>query len=147
MKTIVTQIYVKKDNKILMVQENKIGKKGKWNMPAGKLEENETLIDAAIREAKEETNLDVQISGLIAIQESITEMGQLIIFYFKGEYIAGEVSFNQEEISDVKWMTEEEIKDIDRTIIRGGETIDSILELANENLISLDRIKIENFLK
>ena len=147
MKTIVTQIYVKKDNKILMVQENKIGKKGKWNMPAGKLEENETLIDAAIRETKEETNLDVQISGLIAIQESITEMGQLIIFYFKGEYIAGEVSFNQEEISDVKWMTEEEIKDIDRTIIRGGETIDSILELANENLISLDRIKIENFLK
>ena len=147
MKTIVTQIYVKKDNKILMVQENKIGKKGKWNMPAGKLEENETLIDAAIREKKEETNLDVQISGLIAIQESITEMGQLIIFYFKGEYIAGEVSFNQEEISDVKWMTEEEIKDIDRTIIRGGETIDSILELANENLISLDRIKIENFLK
>ncbi len=147
MKTIVTQIYVKKDNKILMVQENKIGKKGKWNMPAGKLEENETLIDAAIRETKEETNLDVQISGLIAIQESITEMGQLIIFYFKGEYIAGEVSFNQEEISDVKWMTEEEIKDIDRTIIRGGETIDYILELANENLISLDRIKIENFLK
>ena len=147
MKTIVTQIYVKKDNKILMVQENKIGKKGKWNMPAGKLEENETLVDAAIRETKEETNLDVQISGLIAIQESITEMGQLIIFYFKGEYIAGEVSFNQEEISDVKWMTEEEIKDIDRTIIRGGETIDSILELANENLISLDRIKIENFLK
>ena len=147
MKTIVTQIYLKKDNKILMVQENKIGKKGKWNMPAGKLEENETLVDAAIRETKEETNLDVQISGLIAIQESITEMGQLIIFYFKGEYIAGEVSFNQEEISDVKWMTEEEIKDMDRTIIRGGETIDSILELANENLISLDRIKIENFLK
>lgn len=147
MKTIVAQVYVKKDNKILMVQENKIGKKGKWNMPAGKLEKNETLIDAAIRETKEETNLDVQINGLIAIQESITEMGQLIIFYFKGEYISGEISFNQEEISDVKWMTEKEIKDMDRTIIRGGETIDSILELANDNMISLDRIKIENFLK
>lgn len=37
MKTIVAQVYVKKENKILMVQENKIGKKGKWNMPAGKL--------------------------------------------------------------------------------------------------------------
>ncbi len=48
-----------------------------------------------------------------------------------------------EEISDVKWMTEKEIKDMDRY----GETIDSILELANDNVISLDRIKIENFLK
>ena len=74
-------------------------------------------------------------------------MGQLIIFYFKGEYISGEISFNQEEISDVKWMTEKEIKNMDHSIIRGGETIDSILELANDNVISLDRIKIENFLK
>ena len=52
MKTIVAQVYVKKDNKILMVQENKEGIKGKWNMPAGKLEDGESIIEAAIRETK-----------------------------------------------------------------------------------------------
>ena len=40
-------------------------------MPAGKLEDGESVIDAAVREVKEETNLDVHITGLIGIQESL----------------------------------------------------------------------------
>ena len=145
MRTIVSQVYVKKDDKILMVQENKDSKKGKWNMPAGKLEDNETVIDAAIRETKEETKIDVKINGLIAIQENISQIGQLIILYFLGEYISGEIKFDSNEIANVKWMTKEEIKKLDKNIIRGGETIDDILSLAEKSIIPLDRIKIENF--
>lgn len=145
MRTIVSQVYVKKDDKILMVQENKDSKKGKWNMPAGKLEDNETVIDAAIRETKEETNIDVKINGLIAIQENISQIGQLIILYFFGEYISGEIKFDSNEIANVKWMTKEEIKKLDKNIIRGGETIDDILSLAEKSIIPLDRIKIEKF--
>lgn len=142
MRTIVAQVCVKKDDKILMVQENKEGKKGKWNMPAGKLDDNESIIEAAIRETKEETNIDVDIKGLIAIQETVSSLGQLLILYFLGEYASGEVKFDNIEISDVKWMTEDEIKNIDKKQIRGGETIDDILELSNKELIPLDRIKI-----
>ena len=130
MRTIVAQVCVKKDDKILMVQENKEGKKGKWNMPAGKLDDNESIIEAAIRETKEETNIDVDIKGLIAIQETVSSLGQLLILYFLGKYISGEVEFDNVEISDVKWMTEDEIKNIDKKQIRGGETSDSIIELS-----------------
>ena len=146
MRTIVSQVYVKKDNKILMVQENKEFKKGKWNMPAGKLEDTESVIEAAIRETKEETNIDIKIKGLLAIQETISEMGQLIILYFVGEYVSGDIKYNEEEIADVKWMTVGEIKSLDKKSIRGGETIDEILALAEKRPISLDRIKIANFL-
>lgn len=59
MKTIVAEVCVKKDNKILIVEENRKDKKGKWNMTAGKLEENEDIVTAAIREVKEETNIDI----------------------------------------------------------------------------------------
>lgn len=145
MKTIVAQVYVKKDNKILMVEENRESKKGKWNMPAGKLEENETLIDTCIREVKEETNIDISINGLIAIEEKVTDLGQLIIIYFLADYVSGEISFDKEEINDVKWMSEKEIKELDKSTIRGSETIDNILSLAKEPL-SLDRIMIENLL-
>ena len=57
MKTIVAEVCVKKDNKILIVEENRKDKKGKWNMTAGKLEENEDIVTADIREVKEETNI------------------------------------------------------------------------------------------
>jgi len=116
-------------------------------MPAGKLEDTESVIDAAIRETKEETNIDIKIKGLIAIQETISEMGQLIILYFMGEYVSGEIKYNEEEIADVKWMTLDEIKAIDKKDIRGGETLDDILALAEKRNISLDRIKIANFLQ
>ena len=141
LRTIVSQVCVKKDNKILMVQENKSGVKGKWNMPAGKLENDESVIDAAIREVKEETNIDVKINGLVAIQETVSDLGQLIIMYFLGEYISGDISFDGKEIADVKWMTPKEILSI-KDNIRGKETIEEILSLVKKKAISLDRIKI-----
>ena len=63
-----------------------------------------------------------------------------------GEYVSGDIKYNEEEIADVKWMTVDEIKSIDKKNIRGGETIDEILALAEKRPISLDRIKIANFL-
>ena len=146
MRTIVAEVYVKKDDKVLMVQENKEGIKGKWDMPAGKLEDNESIIEAAIRETKEETNIDIDIKGIIAIQENVSSIGQLLILYFLGEYIDGEIKFDNKEISNVQWMTEEEIRNLDKRQIRGGETIDSILDYVNKNdIIPLDKLKIERF--
>ena len=146
MRTIVAQVCVKKDDKYLMVQENKDGIKGKWNMPAGKLEDGESIIDAAIRETKEEANIDVNITGLIGIQESITSFGQLIILYFSSEYVSGKIEYDEKEISMVKWMSEEEIMSLNKKQIRGGETIEKVLTLSKEEAISLDRLMIENFL-
>ena len=80
--------------------------------------------------------------GKLEVLKRLKQFRQLLIIYFLGEYISGEVEFDNIEISDVKWMTEEEIKSLDKKDIRGGETIDSILELSNNELIPLDRIKI-----
>lgn len=116
-------------------------------MPAGKLEENESLIDAAIREVKEETNIDVEIDGLIAIHEKITELGQLIIFYLAASYVGSEISVSRpDEISNVKWLTIDEMKSIDKKDIRGGEIIDDIMGISNKEYIPLDRLFIENYL-
>jgi 8-oxo-dGTP diphosphatase len=47
-------------NKLWMSQRvNTINFPGKWQFPGGKLSENENPIDGAVRETKEETNLDI----------------------------------------------------------------------------------------
>ena len=144
MKTIVVEVCVKKDNKILMVQENRKEKKGKWNMPAGKLEDNEDLIIAVKREVKEETNLNIDIKKLICIEENVSEKGQLLVLYFFGEYVSGEIQFDNEEISNVVWMSQEEINELGIDNIRGGKTINDVIRYSNENGIGLDKIMIEN---
>ena len=73
-------------------------------------------------------------------------MGQLIILYFSSEYDSGIIQYDKEEISMVKWMSEDEILAMDKSIIRGGETIEKLLSLAKDSVISLDRLMIENFL-
>ena len=50
------------DDKILMLKRMD---NGKWTMPGGTMELDESLIDCAIREVKEETGLDVQVKEVI----------------------------------------------------------------------------------
>ena len=66
MKVVVGGI-VEKDGKVLLVQEAKERCYGKWNIPAGGLEINESLVEGAIREIKEETGCDVEITGLLSL--------------------------------------------------------------------------------
>lgn len=54
-----------KNNKILLVTERKEGVEGKLNLPAGHLENGETLTQGACREFFEETGLNVEITHLI----------------------------------------------------------------------------------
>ena len=50
-----------KDNMILATQRGYGEFKGKWEFPGGKVEFNENLENALIREIKEETNADINV--------------------------------------------------------------------------------------
>ena len=64
---IVTLCFVKKDNKILMINRNKSPFMGMWNALGGHKEENETPLLCAIREIYEESNIIVDNASLISI--------------------------------------------------------------------------------
>jgi 8-oxo-dGTP pyrophosphatase MutT (NUDIX family) len=57
---------VEKDGKFLLVKEISGGKEV-YNQPAGHIEADESVLDAAIRETKEETGYTVSLSGLIGM--------------------------------------------------------------------------------
>lgn len=61
MKKIVAGGLIEKDGKFLLVKENKKICKGKWNIPAGGVDDNENVIDAAKREIFEETGCTAKI--------------------------------------------------------------------------------------
>ncbi len=57
---------VEMDGRFLMVEESKGGRLV-LNQPAGHLEPNETLRQAAVRETLEETGWEVELSGVVGI--------------------------------------------------------------------------------
>ena len=100
---------VEKDGKYLLVQEAQEKCRGKWNIPAGHLDPNETIFDAAKREVKEESGVDVELTGVCQIGNQKLENDVFVSVVFSTKIIGGDIKFDPNEILDARWFTYEEI--------------------------------------
>ncbi|WP_440118952.1 NUDIX hydrolase [Paenibacillus sp. QZ-Y1] len=93
-------------SKVLMVR-NIDDSSDRWSLPGGAVERDESLDQAAIREAKEETGLDIKVHGIVAVNECkfLKKEEHVLFFTFKGEVIGGvEEVVRPNEISEIAWM-------------------------------------------
>lgn len=112
-----------RDGKILMVKEAKKRCYGQWNFPAGHVEENELVTNAAIREVYEETGCKVKITGVLPISTVyLKEKETAIIIKFTADIIEENIKFNTEEILDVQWLNLDEVKNMTEEELRGYDT-------------------------
>lgn len=79
-----------KDGKILVLK-SKYSSGEFYLLPGGALEKNESIGEAAVRETKEETNLDIALKKLLYIQKWINKQREKHVVYliFLGEIISG----------------------------------------------------------
>lgn len=100
---------IEKEGKILMVQEKKKFCYGKWNIPAGHLDPNETIIEGAIREIKEETGCEVKATGVAIVANKVMPDDVLVEIIFSTKLVNEDIKINPDEILDVKWIDKEDI--------------------------------------
>jgi len=104
------------EGRILMVKQHH-EERDIWMVPGGGIEEGENSIEAAIREAKEETGLDIEVIGVAwHIEEVSPERGQRFVNYMIGKVVGGELGLGYDpELGDaqvlreVKFLSKEEI--------------------------------------
>ena len=100
---------LEKDGKYLLVQEAQEKCRGKWNLPAGHMDPNETIFEAAKREIREECGLGVELSGVCQIGNQKLENDAFVSVIFTTNVFSDDIKFDSEEILDVKWLSYEEI--------------------------------------
>ena len=138
---------VKKDNKYLLVQETKEKCRGKWNIPAGHLDPNETLMEGAKREIFEECGYNVNLTGIVQIGNQVLENSEFVSIIFSTEIIGGDIKYNPKEIMDVKWFSYEEIMNM-HDELRGYDWItDAITSVEKNKIASMDLITTMNSVK
>jgi 8-oxo-dGTP pyrophosphatase MutT (NUDIX family) len=94
-----------------------IFRKGKWDLPKGKLDEGETLEQCAVREVQEETGLNDITLGekIITTYHTYTEFGKHILkeshwYKMKCDSDQKLVPQTEEYITDIKWVKRSDLK-------------------------------------
>ena len=79
---------------IVMIRRNLEPGLGKWTFPAGFVDRGEVVEEAAAREAKEETGLDVEVDGLIGLYSRPGDANILVVY--AGRVVGGELKAGDE---------------------------------------------------
>jgi ADP-ribose pyrophosphatase YjhB (NUDIX family) len=91
-----------------------------WALPGGAMELGESIVDAAVREVKEETGLDVEITGLVGVYTNPHhvmaytdgEVRQQFSLCFTTRHLGGELQTDSES-TDIAWISPEHLASLD----------------------------------
>ena len=102
------------DNRVLLIRRGQAPLLGEWSLPGGVLECGETLREATVREAQEETGLVVEAGEMLGVYERLirAEDGRIRYHYVLIDFLcrlAGGDLKAGSDAADVRWFTRGEL--------------------------------------
>jgi ADP-ribose pyrophosphatase YjhB (NUDIX family) len=108
-------VVIWRGDKVLLVKRRNAPRKGELGLPGGVQQIGETIMQAAVREAREETGLDIVPLGIITAIDAITrdKQGKTEFHYTIVEVAAesreGEARARDDAL-DLRWASMEEVE-------------------------------------
>jgi ADP-ribose pyrophosphatase YjhB (NUDIX family) len=125
---LVVSVAILQGDRVVMVREGRAHKRGEWNLPAGRVDAAESILDAAIRETREESGLTIRLRSLGGIYIYTSRLGEDVVrFNFIAEALAGDLTADGDEILEVRWMTLDEVASIPGSQLRSAATLRQII--------------------
>ena len=102
------------ENRVLLIRRGQPPLLGEWSLPGGVLECGETLRDAVVREAREETGLVVETGEMLGVYERLIRGDEERVRYhyvlidFLCRPVGGDLEAGSDAV-DVRWFTRDEL--------------------------------------
>jgi ADP-ribose pyrophosphatase YjhB (NUDIX family) len=94
-------VFIARGDELLLVRQS-YGKRY-WSLPGGSMEHGESVAQAAVREAKEETGLDVRLTRLVGVYSKPAQ--NALALCFEAEVVGGSI----QDATDAALGTRDEI--------------------------------------
>jgi ADP-ribose pyrophosphatase YjhB (NUDIX family) len=96
------------EGRVLLVQRGREPMKGRWTIPGGLIEIGESLLEAVVRETREETGLEVEPVELVELLDRIhREEGRVRYHYVIADYlcrVVGGTLAAADDAAAVRWV-------------------------------------------
>ncbi len=109
---LVVMIIVEHQGKILLGKRNMQPGKGKWTLLGGYVGRGETVEEAAVREIREETNLDVQVEALLGLYDDLDTPLVLAVYSARVKKEPVELTRQAEEIRELAFFSVENLPEL-----------------------------------
>ena len=127
-------VIIEDDKKVFLVRRKNEPCKNQWWVPGGRLYKNEKTQDAAIRKAREETGLDVEVIKQVGFYEPMFKEAQLgvktgthnpVVVYLLRTKFNQDIHLD-EQSSDYRWIDriETDMDDYMKTILKDSKVFD-----------------------
>jgi ADP-ribose pyrophosphatase YjhB (NUDIX family) len=73
------------DDEVILLRRGFEPNRGQWSMPGGFVDLGESVEDAAIRETREELNLEIALTGLVGVYSRSTERIVVVVYAARAE--------------------------------------------------------------
>jgi ADP-ribose pyrophosphatase YjhB (NUDIX family) len=127
---IVVLAVVQDGDRFLLIEESKPRVRGTWNIPGGRLEDDESLVDATLREVREESGLLVTLGGLLYVDQlrsEGTDAPDRLRFVFSAVAHGGALKLEADEHSlRAAWLSRAELS----TVKLRNALVPAMIELA-----------------
>lgn len=96
---------IEKGNSIVLIKHKVGWFKDKWGLPGGHVEAGEIAEHAAVREANEETSLDIRLKQILGVYSDPNRdrRGPSLTTVFVADYLSGELK-GGDDAAEAKWI-------------------------------------------
>ena len=117
------RVIVLDDNERMLLVRQHHEDRDIWMVPGGGILDDESASQAAVREVKEETGLDIEVDGLLWHVEEVSERGQRFVNFFKA-HVCGpvwepslgtdpELADDAQVLREVRFMSRDEMAQLE----------------------------------
>ena len=122
-------VLVDTEGRTLLIRRSQANKNftGKWEWPGGKVDPGEDFAVAAIREAKEETGLDVELTGVAGVAQFEMPKAFVAMLCMEARIIGGTLTLSDEHDA-FQWIHLSKLHEIE---LIDGSVRDCMLDYAS----------------